>query len=111
MKTNKDVLAWMVLNYKERFDLTLSARNDELKRLNTDFRNLEFDLPISRNVNDKLTKQLFLVERKCWANKQYSPRECPEISRILESLQDEDLEDCVLEIISECDTPVDPANF
>ena len=55
----------MVLNYKERFDLTLSARNDELKRLNTDFRNLEFDLPISRNVNDKLTKQLFLVERKC----------------------------------------------
>ena len=65
MKTNKDVLAGVVLDYKERFDSTLSAINDELKELKTDFRKLESDLTVSRNFNEKLTKQLILVERKC----------------------------------------------
>ena len=111
MKMNKDVLAGMVLDYKERFDSTLSAITDELKELKTDFRKLESDLAISRNVNDKLTKQLILVERKCWANEQYSRRECLEISGIPESIQDDDLEDCVTKILNECNTPVDPANI
>ena len=110
MKINKHVLAGMVLDYKEKFDSTLSATTDELKELKTDFRKLESDLLISRNVNDKLTKQLILIERKCWANEQYSRRESLEISGIHESIQDDDLEDCVLKIFIECDTQVDPAN-
>ena len=110
MKMNKDVLAGTVLDYKERFDSTLSAINDELKEQKTDFRKLESDLAISRNVKDKLTKQLMLVERKCWANEQYSRRECLEISGIAESIQDDDLDDCVLKIFNDCDTPVDPVN-
>ena len=101
----------MVLDYKERFDSTLSAITDELKELNTDFRKFESDLAINRNVNDKLTKQLILVERKCWANEQYSRRECLEISGIPESIQDDDLEDYITKIFNECDTPVDPANI
>ena len=79
MKMNKDVLAGMVLDYKERFDSTLSAITDELKELKTGLCKLESDLPITRNVNDKLPKQVILVERKCWANEQYSRRECLEI--------------------------------
>ena len=71
MKMNKDVLAGTVLDYKERFDSTLSAINDELKERKIDFRKLESDLPISRNANDKLTKQLILVERTRWGNEQY----------------------------------------
>ena len=43
MKMNKEVLAGMVLDYKER----LSAVNDELKELKTDFRKLESNLAIS----------------------------------------------------------------
>ena len=62
MKMNKDVLAGMVLGYKERFDSISSAINDELKELKTDFRKLESGLAISQNVNDKLTKHLILVE-------------------------------------------------
>ena len=93
MKMNKDVLAGMVLNYKERFDSTLSAITDELKEVKTDFRKLESDQAIRRNINDKLTKQIILVERKYWANEQYSRRECLEISGIPESIQDDDLED------------------
>ena len=98
MKMNKDVLADKVLDYKERFDFSLSAINHELKELNTDFCKLESGLAASRNVNDKLTKQLILVERKCCANEQYSRRECIEISGIPETIQDDDLEDCVLKI-------------
>ena len=56
MKMSKDVLAGMVLDYNERFDSTLSAITVELKELKTDFRKLESDLAISRNVNDKLAK-------------------------------------------------------
>ena len=63
-KMNKDVLAGMVLDYKKRFDSTLSAITDELKELKTDFHKLESDLAISQNVDNKLTKQLILVERK-----------------------------------------------
>ena len=79
MKMNKNVLPGMVLDYKERFDSTLSAITDELKELKIDFCKLESDLAITRNVNDKLLKQFILVERKCWANEQYSCRECLEI--------------------------------
>ena len=56
MKMNKDVLAGMVLDYNERSNSTLSAITVELKELKTDFRKLESDLAISRNVNDKLAK-------------------------------------------------------
>ena len=52
-----------------------------------------------------------MVERKCWANEQYSRRECLEISGIPESIQDDELEDCVSKIFNECDIPVDPANI
>ena len=82
IKMNNDVLAGMVLDYKETFDSTLSAITDELKELKTDFPKFEKDQGISRNVNDKLTNQLILDERQCWANEQYSRRECLEISGI-----------------------------
>ena len=102
---NKDVLAGMVLDYKERFDLTLSAITHELKELKKDFWKLESHLATSRNVNDKLTKQLILVERKCWANEQYSLVESDWNIRNSRAL-----EDYVTKIFNEFDTPVDPAN-
>ena len=37
MKMNRDVLAGMVLDYKERFNSNLSAMNDELNELKTDY--------------------------------------------------------------------------
>ena len=62
-------------------------KSNELKELKTDFCKLESELAISRNVNNKLTKQLILAERKCWANEQYSRRECLEMSGIPKSIQ------------------------
>ena len=111
MRMSKDVLAGMVLVYKERFDSTFSAMNDELKELKTNFPKRESHLAISRTVNDKLTDQLILVERKCWANKQYSHQECLDISGISQSIQDDNLENCVVEIFKECDIKVDATNI
>ena len=82
-----------------------------LLELKTDFRQLESVLAISRSVDSKLTKQLILVERKCWVNEQYSRQECLKISGIPESIQDDDLENCDLKICNECDTPVDLENI
>ena len=65
----------MVLDCKERFDSTFSAINDELKELKelrTNFRKLETDLVVTRNINKKLIQQLILVERKWLANQQNS---------------------------------------
>ena len=111
MKLNKDILAVMVLGYKEKFDSTLSAINDELKELNTSFCELETDVAITYSVREKSTQQLILVERQCCANEQYPRRECMGISGIPDSVQNDDLEDCVLEIFNECDTPLYSANI
>ena len=85
------------------FDSNLSTINDELKELKTDFRKLESDLAISQNVNGKLTGSLFW-QKEIVGNEQYSRRECPEVSGIPESIQDDGLENCVLKIFNECDT-------
>ena len=34
-----------------------------------------------------------------------------EISEILQPVQDDDLQKCILKLFYECDTPVDPANI
>ena len=44
MKMNKDVSAGMVLDYKDMFALTFSAKNGELIELKTDFRKLQINL-------------------------------------------------------------------
>ena len=58
MKMNKDVLLGMVLDYEERFDSTLSAINDELKELKTEFRKPESDLAVQMSTTN-LPSSLF----------------------------------------------------
>ena len=48
------------------------------------------------------------MERRCYANEQYSRRECLEISGILASVADNGLESNVLEILEEIDVPIYP---
>ena len=111
MKINKVSLTVVVLYYKERFEWKLSALNDELKELKTNFCKLETDLASSRNISEKLTHYFNLVERKCRENKQNSCWASLEISVIPKSVQDDDLKDCDLKIFNECDTPVDLENI
>ena len=68
---------------------------------------MEYDLTISRNVNVKLMERLVVTERKCWANEQYSRRECLEISGIPESVSDDVLEDKIQGVLRAIDAEVD----
>ena len=46
------------------------------------------------------------LERQCWANEQYSRRECLEISGVIESVTINDLEGKVLKILEKIDVEV-----
>ena len=48
------------------------------------------------------------MERRCYANEQYSRRKCLEISGIPASVADNGLESKFLEILEEIDIPIDP---
>ena len=50
------------------------------------------------------------MERQCWANNQYSRRECLEISGIPENIENKDLENLTLQIFEKIDVSVDPEN-
>ena len=75
MKVGKEVLTGMVLDYKDKFETTLTKINKEQTDVRNKFTKLESDLAISKNINSKLSSQLTKVERKCWANEQYPRRE------------------------------------
>ena len=53
---------------------------------------MESDHAISQNVSLKLVGRLVVTEQKCWANEQYSKKECLEISVIPESVSDKALD-------------------
>ena len=72
---------------------------------------LESDLEVSRNVNNKLVDQVTMLEQKCWENERYSRRECIEISRIPQNIEEIDLEKTVLNVFDKIDAPVDPQNI
>ena len=68
MKSSKEVLAGMVLDYKDKFDTAHTNIKKELTDLRNKFTKLESNLAISKNKNSKLSSQLTNVEKMCWAN-------------------------------------------
>ena len=54
---------------------------------------------------------LVVTEQKCWANEQYSWRECLEISGIPESVSDNALEDKIQGVLHGIDVKVDTENI
>ena len=69
MKLGK-VLAGVVLDYKDKFDTTLTNINKELTDLRNKSTKLESDLAISKNINATLYSQLTNFERKSWTKEQ-----------------------------------------
>ena len=108
IKLTREELANIVLDYQHKFDNSINA---EILELKTKFTKMESDLAISRNVNTKLVERLVVTERKCWANEQYSRRECLEISGIPESVSDNALEDKIQGVLRGIDVEVDTENI
>ena len=51
MTLGKEVLPGIVLDYKDKFDITLANSNKELTELRNKFTKLESDLVISKNIS------------------------------------------------------------
>ena len=111
IKLTREELVNIVLDYQHKFDNSLGSINAEILELKTKFTKMESDLAISRNVNTKLVERLVVTERKCWANEQYSRRECLEISGIPESVSDDALEDKIQGVLRGIDVEVDTENI
>ena len=97
----------MLLDSQGKFNNILDELKNDLNELKTKFSKLESDLHISRNVNDKLSDKLAVLERKCHANEQYFRRECLKISGIPAIIVgDKDIEKKVLEVLDAIGAPV-----
>ena len=78
---------------------------EEVRGLNEKFMNLESQLLVTKNVNSLLQVRVIELERQCWANAQYSRRECLEVVCIPNSVKQNELENKVLTIFKKvgCD--------
>ena len=111
IKLTREELANIALDDQHKFENSLGSINAELLEVESKFTKMESDIAISRNVNVKLMECLVVTERKCWANEQYSRRECLEISGIPESVSDNALEDKIQGVLRGIDFKVDTENI
>ena len=67
-------------------------------KFNDNFAELQAELVVTKRVNSELCKRIVTMERQCWANAQYSRRECLEVAGIPRQVDDKKLETKVLSI-------------
>ena len=67
-------------------------------KFNDNFAKLQAELVVTKRVNSELCKRIVTMERQCWANAQYSRRECLEVAGIPRQVDDKKLETKVLSI-------------
>ena len=77
----------------------------------SEFSQLESENSIVKQANSLLSKRLVDMERQCWANTQYSRRECLEVVGIPDSVQNNELEDKVLTIFKKTGSEVSPRDI
>ena len=101
------------LSKKELIAITLSTRNkveqytnvnndalEEIHKFNENFYKHESEINIVKKVNTLLNERVIGRERQCWANAQYSRRECLEVAGIPRDVSNENLEWKILEVFS-----------
>ena len=81
---------------------------DEIRKFNNNFSKLWSELAVTKEVNTELTKQIATLERQCWANAQYSRRECLEVVAMPRQVDDNQLETKVLSIFERVGCKIDP---
>ena len=116
------ILTWSALKQLSREELETYAENkdndvlrsltelkDELKSFTDRFERIESELAVTKQVNKVLKNRLVDVERNCYANEQYSRRECFEIIGIPTNVKIDKLEESVCELFAkiDCTIPVD----
>ena len=105
------------LSKKNVIDLVLVLQNkletgntevlDEIRKLNANFAKLESELIVTKKVNSELQKHVVDLERQCWANAQYSRRECLELAGIPSTVGHDELEGKVVDILNKVGSNID----
>ena len=94
-----------------KFDNTLSNINKELNELRNDFKKIESELSVSKNLNSKLHERVVALERQCRGNNQCSRRKCLEITDVLDSVSNDDLEETTIKVFDKLDLAIDHSNI
>ena len=81
---------------------------EEIRKFNDNFSKLQSELAVTKQVNTELTKRIVTLERQCWANAQYSRKECLEVVGIPRQVDDNLLETKVLSIFEKVGCTSDP---
>ena len=84
---------------------------DKIFKLNDNFSKLEPDVKIAKNVNNLLSQWVVDLERQCWANAQYSRRECLQIVGIPRSVDDNSLEEKVIQVFEKVGCNINSSNI
>ena len=107
-----------MLDYQNKFEMTLTRINTDLLGLRQDLSDLkenyiklDSEFSVARQVNNKLKEHIVSLERQCWSNSQYSRWECLEITGIPVKTNQKDLENTALDIFRKLDVEIDFSNI
>ena len=103
---NKIQLIELFLKSQEHTKGIINSLTEETKNLNENFKKLESDVAVVKNVNNILCKQIVSVEGQCWKNAQYSRRECVEVVGLPSSIADYQLENTVCGVLQHIDANI-----
>ena len=81
---------------------------EEIRKFNNNFSKLQSDMAVTKQVNTELTKRIVTLERQCWANAQYSRKECLELVGLPHQMDDNQLVKKVLSILGKVGFTIDP---
>ena len=79
--------------------------------MNNKFSELESENVVIKQANSLLSQLLVDMERQCWANAQYSRRECIELVGIPNSVNNKELEDKVLTVFQNIGYKLSPRDL
>ena len=107
-KLRKQDLIPIVLTLQSKLEDKDNPVLEEVRKLNESVSQLCSELAVTKNVNDLLLTRLTTSERQCWANAQYSRRECLDIVGIPHEVSVEVLEEKVLKIFGKLGCDISP---
>ena len=81
---------------------------EKIRKLNDKFSQLESENVVIKQANSLLSKHLVDMERQFWGNAQYSRRECIEVVGIVNSVNNNELEDKVLTVFQKTGCELSP---
>ena len=79
---NKKDMIPIVLSLQNKLDQANKKVLEEIRKLNDNFSKSESEFSMAKHVNSLLLRRLVNMECQCWANAQYSRRECLDIMGI-----------------------------